>query len=132
MPELDQDSQQEKLGARGGTETETITQNQMPSHTHFAVNNLSAAARLKVTTEDGTSNSPDGKYLAASTVSGGETARMYASDPEDGEHLANGTLTVSGNITAFNTGATQFHNNMQPYLVINWIICLQGVFPSRN
>lgn len=35
-------------------------------------------------------------------------------------------------ITVGNTGASQAHNNMQPYLAINYIIALVGVFPSRS
>ena len=61
-----------KLGARSGTDTVTLTRNQIPSHTHTVTNSLSGVAQLAVTSEDGDSNSPDNKYLATSVVSGGK------------------------------------------------------------
>ena len=35
-------------------------------------------------------------------------------------------------VTVGNTGGSQSHTNMQPYLTIYWIICMAGLFPSRN
>lgn len=97
-----------RLGERGGTETETLTANQMPSHAHT----------LRASGGSATAIAPNNNVLA----SPGRT-RMYDSGD------ANADMDASA-ITS--TGGGQSHNNMQPYNTLNCIIALQGVFPSRN
>ncbi len=120
-----------KLGARSGTETVTLTQNQMPTHTHAAgftetggVIHPNASTNIATSEEPGTN-----KYLAVPDAGG--NGFIYNTDTPD-TTLGPSSVTIAGNVTVFNTGGSQYHNNMQPYLVINWIICLQGVFPSRS
>ena len=96
------------LGSRSGTETETLTANQMPNHTHTL--NASGGSATAVV--------PNGNVLA----SPGRT-RLYDSG------AANVNMSASS-ITS--TGGNQSHNNMQPYNTLNCIIALQGIFPSRN
>lgn len=93
------------LGERGGEEVHTVTANEMPTHTHF------------VSASNGLANapSPAGNYSA-------QNAGAYATNPDTG--MAAGAVT--------NTGGSQPHSNMGPYLVISFGICLQGIFPSRN
>lgn len=43
-----------------------------------------------------------------------------------------GSLGTNGNITYTNTGSTQAHENMQPFLAMNYIIAMEGIFPSRS
>ncbi|BDD05132.1 phage tail protein [Aureibacter tunicatorum] len=119
-----------KLGSRSGTETVTLTQNQMPQHTHIAqftqtagVTNISAVA------DSANQEDPTNHYLAAANIAG--TNQIYSNDTPT-TTMGPSPVTVTGNVTVYNTGGSQYHNNMQPYLVVNYIICLQGVFPSRS
>ncbi|MGZ3837493.1 MAG: phage tail protein [Flavisolibacter sp.] len=93
------------IGESGGTETETLTVSQIPSHTHV----VSAAA-------SGQSDNPAGN------VWGGSTGGLpYSASP--------GTLTMNaGSIQA--SGGSQPHENMTPFLVVSYIIAIEGVYPS--
>jgi len=95
------------LGQAGGQPAHTVTQAEMPAHNHF-VGATNAAATVR----------PGGGNLLASTSS-----PIYGA-------FANLTTLSPASIT--NVGGSQPHNNMQPYLCINFIIALQGAFPSQN
>ncbi len=120
-----------KLGARSGTETVTLNQLQIPSHTHISQFTQTAGiAHIAASTNIATSEEPGtNKYLAVPDAGG--NGFIYNTDTPD-TTLGPSSVTVAGNVTIGNTGGSQAHNNMQPYLTINWIICLQGVFPSRS
>ena len=123
-----------QLGQIGGTETVTLLTTQIPAHIHTATAGTggSGTATLNAVTANGNTQSPSGNYLAgsrsasvASYIASGTTAAMNA-----------GSITLS-NITAGAptigiTGGSQPHSNMQPYLGINYIICVEGIFPSRD
>lgn len=96
------------LGQTGGAETYTLTLNQMPAHSHI----------LMADTSVGTSERPNGAL----------PARNAAGVPQYGTQ-ATGTMT-SGALQS--SGGGQPHDTMQPYVTLNWIIALQGIFPSRN
>src|SRR5688572_16403795 len=93
-------------GQAGGQEFHTITMSEMPAHNHF----------VNATDTPGTVNTPQGNFLGNSNVSPYRTA-------------ADTTLNAA---SISNVGGSQPHENRQPYLVLNFIIALQGVFPSRN
>ena len=97
-----------RLGDKAGTESETLTANEMPNHTHT----------LRASGGSATAVAPAGNVLA----SPGRT-RLYDSSG------ANTNMNVEA-ITS--TGGSQPHNNMQPYNTLSCIIALQGIFPSRN
>ncbi len=101
-----------QIGEKGGSETNTLTTSQLPAHSH------TATANNPVFNDEANTDDPTGKYPAVS----GEN--MY-SDQTTGD----GALPE---ISIGNTGGGQAVNNMQPFLGINYIICLQGIFPSRN
>ncbi|SIN77674.1 phage tail protein [Algoriphagus halophilus] len=106
-----------RQGARSGTETVTLTTQNMPSHTHTL--NVSGAA--------GTASSPANNYLANSQVQierGGDTFDVMSYGP-----TANSTM---GGSAIGNSGGSIPVNTRNPYLGIYYIICLQGIFPSRN
>jgi len=97
-----------QLGELAGTEQETLTVQQIPIHTHpFTASSAVALA-----------TSPDGAVLAQSTQ-----ATLYIDDVPN--------VSVSANSVA-PVGGSQPHENVQPFLCINFIISLFGVFPSQT
>jgi microcystin-dependent protein len=96
-------------GQTGGEQAHTVTMSEMPAHPHFA--NASNA--------DANTNTP----TASAVLANSKGAAIYAGPSSLGAMLP----TILSNI-----GGSQPHNNMQPYLVLNFIIALQGIFPSRN
>jgi microcystin-dependent protein len=96
------------LAETGGAEQITLTVNQIPAHTHAL---LAAAA-------NGDQTSPQGNVLANSF-----NVAPYIND------VTNGNMNA-GAITS--TGGSQPHNNFQPYLCVDFIISLFGIFPSQT
>lgn len=97
-------------GKKGGTETETLQDSEIPQHTHT----------LRASSSDGDSNIPPNRLLAR------EVDGLYETDAP----VSNLVSMVSG--TLANAGGGQGHENMQPFLALNFVIALQGLFPSRN
>jgi microcystin-dependent protein len=95
------------LGQNGGETAHTLTIAEMPTHIHNA--NASSANTNGLA-------SPVSNYL-------GGANNVY--------HSAT-TLTSILPATVTNTGGSQPHTNMQPYLVLNFCIALQGIFPSQT
>ena len=94
-----------QMGQRSGSETNTLTIAQLPSHGH-AIN-----AR-----DEGNTDDPTGAFIA------GDGTNAFGSSSN----------VVMSNAAVANNGGGQAVNNMQPYMVVRFIIALQGVFPSRN
>ena len=99
------------LGETGGTTTVTLISSQMPAHTHTVQSKAALA----------TETVPAGNCPADSTSAGA----IYV----PAASIGNPQLMNAAAITS--TGGGLPHNNMMPYLALNWIIALQGVFPSR-
>lgn len=103
------------LGQRGGAEDTTLVVNNLPAHNHSG----EGTVQLKASPDAADSSDPTGRNLAL--------AEAYSADPA--------TLDMaesSASLTTSNTGANQEFNNMHPYQVVNFIIAIQGIFPSRN
>ena len=95
------------LGATGGAETVNLAPNQLPVHTHPALGSSSA----------GTSPSPSGAVWDTGT-----TAEYSSAAPN-----------LSMNPAALApAGSGQPHDNMAPFLAINFIISLFGIYPPQN
>ena len=94
-------------GQAGGQEFHTLTISEMPTHIHF----------MSAVSEVGNTTAPSNNWLARSAT---EPYRAFS----------NPTTMHPASIT--NYGGSQPHENRQPFLVLNFIIALQGVFPSRN
>jgi microcystin-dependent protein len=94
-------------GQTGGQEAHTLIMSEMPAHNH-AVNASSTAT--------GGNNAPTNRFLGGGNNVYNSVAPTTTMNP----------TTIS------NTGGSQPHANMQPYTVVNYVIALTGVFPSRN
>jgi microcystin-dependent protein len=93
------------LGQSAGTENVTLTVNQLPAHTH----------PLGASLSDPTTQKPQNTYLA--------NGNAYTAAAPD---------TSMGPLAVQNTGGSQPHEILQPYLTLNYCIALEGIFPSRN
>lgn len=103
------------VGESGGESTVALTSDEMPNHSHTAV-----APTANASNTAGNSTSPTGKVWARYGREGG-----YSNAPADTQ-LAAGVA-----LAAQTTGNGVAHNNLPPYLTLNFIIATQGVFPIR-
>ena len=97
------------IGEMSGTETVTVITSQLPAHNHTAICN----------TATGASADPTNNFCAAQPA-----LLQYETTPTAGQNLRVNALAIAG--------GSQPHNNLQPYLAINYLIALEGIFPSRN
>jgi len=112
-------------GERGGRENVTLTQLNMPSHSHALINGV-ANVNLYTTDNANAINETDGGANALGT--GGSMPEIYRESPTATDKV--GGLEISGTTTA--AGGSQSFNIRNPFLGINVCIALQGTFPSRN
>lgn len=103
------------LGQKIGTETNTLTTNNMPAHDH------GVAVTIQGNAAPGTSPSPAGGVPALST-----NASIYGPSPNTAMN------SDMASVTQNTVGGGQAVNNMQPTLVLRYCVALQGIFPSRN
>jgi microcystin-dependent protein len=92
------------LGQKSGEETHTLSVNETPQHRHT----------LKASSSEATSHDPGTNVPAAASS------------------FAYGEPTGLTSTSSTSTGGGQSHDNMQPFLALNFCIALQGLFPSRN
>lgn len=95
-----------RLGQRGGVEMVTLTEAQMADHNHTMFGSA----------EDDDSTLPQNHYYGVQSF-------VYQNP--------NNLIDMAQNMLP-NTGGSQPHNNMQPYLTLNFIIALVGLYPSRS
>jgi microcystin-dependent protein len=101
--------EQHPLGQKSGEETHTLSAAEMPQHRHT----------VSATRDNNTAANPTGHAYASARE------RTYAAF-----QVAQATGLASTILAQ--VGGGQPHNNMQPYLAVNFCIALQGLFPSRN
>jgi microcystin-dependent protein len=97
------------IGQKSGTESVTLSINQMPIHTHTPFGGTGA----------GSSNSPGGNLPASNA-----NTLLYVSPAA--------VDTAMNNAMISSYGGSQPHENVQPFLTMNWIISLYGVYPTPN
>jgi microcystin-dependent protein len=95
------------LGDAVGTEAHALTQPELPGHSHS----------LAANSGNGNDDAPFGRVMARSA------AGIPQFSATENTAMAADAVSV--------TGGSQSHNNMQPYLALNFIISLQGIFPAR-
>jgi microcystin-dependent protein len=100
------------LGESGGEQTVTLLDTEIPAHTHT----------VSTKAAPGDQNSPVG-HLPAEARIGRQPVPQYS---------ASGGGAPMGAAALTTAGGNQPHNNMPPYLTLNFIIALQGVFPARS
>jgi microcystin-dependent protein len=96
-----------QIGESGGTEQETLSTQQIPIHTH----------PFTVSSAVGQATNPNGALVAQSTQ-----AKLYIDDVPN--------VNLASVVTP--QGGSQPHENCQPFLCINFIISLFGVFPTQS
>ena len=99
-------------GARSGVETNYLTVGNMPSHTH--------GGTVVTSTQEGDRNDPAGAYMAR------------PEDPLQPYGGSTGGTMAAGSVQIDPAGSGQPVDNMSPFLVLRFVIALQGIFPSRN
>lgn len=118
-----------RLGDRGGAESVTLTATQMPSHTHAATTTVSSISA----TLHGTNGSGDSATPEASSIASKSRTNIYSSNAPDVDlHADSISVEATVETSLTNTGGSQGHENRMPYLGINHVIALQGLFPSRS
>ena len=100
------------LGQKSGQETVTLDTNQIPPHNHHV--------SPRCSNELGDEVLPEGNFVAK--PAGVDTGEAFVSAPDK----------TMGTTASAHTGGNQAHANMQPFQAVNYIIALQGIFPSRN
>lgn len=102
------------LGETGGSDTVTLLQTEMPSHTHTI--NCIDGPRVA-----GQSGQPGN---AVPVKTGGTPANAFTSGATQNQTMATNMVAI--------VGGSQPHNNLMPYLTLNFCIALQGVYPPRS
>jgi len=106
-----------QLGEVAGVEQLTLTSSQMPAHTHGAASNK---ITISAVGDGGTTGSPGGNNLAS-------LPNLYSSDTPD-----SALRSITGAASIGTAGASQPLQISQPYTGMNYVICVMGLFPSRN
>jgi microcystin-dependent protein len=101
-----------EVGEVGGSPTVTLTTSQLPGHAHA----------VSGTTTPGSVPDPAGDVWGVAGAARGTA--MYSASPGSAPQMSPQAFTVAG--------SGQPHNNLPPYLVLTFIIALQGIFPSRQ
>ena len=102
------------LGETGGTESVTLTTQQIPTHNHLVTSTTAGGAGTPgpttIMADQGPAGAPVSAYLPFNNVT---------------------QVALRSSIVGL-TGGNQPHDNMQPFLVVSYIISLFGIFPSQN
>lgn len=96
------------LGERGGEQAHTLSISEIPTHTHSLVGTSSTGTLI----------------IAAGNLLGTSPSQMYQAPDNN--------LAAMSPASIANVGGSQAHLNMQPFLVLNFSIALQGIFPSQT
>lgn len=108
------------VGQESGVSSVTLITTEMPAHTHnFQASNNDADT-------SGNGGTPTNQYLAKGGYDDGSNAGVVA------YYTTSAANSIMNPLANSITGGSLPHNNMMPYLVLNFIIALQGIFPPRG
>lgn len=110
------------IGTPSGSETVTMTTQNMPTHTHRVT------AQLKVSANQADKADPTGNYWAKVVTGAGQPDNEYITTPQAGVAMNSQATTMTMGVT----GSNMPIGNMQPYQTLTFIICTEGIFPSRS
>ena len=117
-----------RLGQMLGQQTVTLSTSEMPIHHHEALATDSVNLELKVNGDGGDSETPQFNFLAQET-NGVDLYNPTANTTMNADAI---TGNVGSSATLTHSGSSQSHSNIQPFTVVNFIICLDGVYPVRT
>jgi microcystin-dependent protein len=108
------------LGQTGGAEGQTLTVAQLPAHSHIVQATMKPDAAVD-------SPTPGGEYIGPGTL------KQYSkrnTSPPVGKNVPMAANAVTG--SAAPMGGNTPHENRQPFIAVNYAICVQGLYPSRG
>jgi len=116
-------------GQRGGSQTQTLSPTQLPSHTHGATTAVTADVKLRGAASAADKRTPAGN-VPALTAAG---TFAYNAGPAAADMVASAIqANVTATTTVSATGGNQGFDNRDPYLGMLWCIATVGIYPSRN
>jgi microcystin-dependent protein len=111
------------MGEISGSESTTLLSTQLPAHTHTATATTTAILSAESTAAN--AQNPAGKCLASGST-------IYATeDPANNRQMAPSCIAATTTVTVNPTGGSQPFSILQPFLVANYSICTEGVYPTR-
>ncbi|ADL49810.1 phage tail protein [Clostridium cellulovorans] len=124
-------------GNSGGNFNVTLTQQQMPAHTHSTTVTQGAVTvngGIPFNGGEGTTNTPSASSkLAVGITAGGDIPNIYNTSEATGSVTGSFTGQVTGTtVTVGSAGGNQGVNVMQPFLALRYIIATEGIYPSRD
>ena len=131
------------ISQKGGIEYKTLNVLEMPAHNHTAVFNSNQVAPAQITiaipaVEDSGNTSevgPGVSFAIPEVETSGQGVNMYSTATPDTTlkpFTTTASVNVGGTVTVGTAGGSRAFDIRQPFTTINYIICIEGVFPSRN
>lgn len=120
-----------RVGQRGGIESPTLSTLQMPQHNHTA-SVSGGGGNILLSTDSAQRSTPQAGDVPASAQFGNGLSATQVKAYGPPTNTVNGQTVSGGNVTIGFTGASQPYENRQPYTIVRYIICLQGIYPSRS
>jgi microcystin-dependent protein len=112
------------LGHRGGEERHLLNFTEMPAHYHsLTSSDVNLNVSIGVNNDEGETANPSGATI-------GMNANDVFNEEDPTGNLGGVNSSISGNTTI--EGGSASHNNMQPWISMNYVICIYGTYPSRN
>lgn len=117
------------LGQVSGTETVTLLSTQLPAHTHTATATVTGSVTPRCLDDAALGDAPGSAFPAAATTAG----KIYTSAAQTPDAvMGSSPISATANVTIGIAGNSQPVPLRNPYMGMNYIICLEGIFPSRN